>query len=157
MTIQINIGDHVSTQAGYIAYPKEYLSTIQWARTKAKEIAKTIPGANVYFKALPNGRSLTDLLGDNTIWINYHPTMAYYGETNFVGGKEIAISRTSCRIGKWTALATLIHELAHVDGAPGGVSQAAERAVLACGMGNNSELTTGIDNPRTPFDPRIGG
>ena len=157
MTMQINIGDHISTEAGYIAFPNHRKPTIRWARTKAKWITKNIPAADVYFRGLPGGRSLTELLADNTIWVNYHATMVAFGETNSVGGKEIAISTTSFRIGRWTVLATLIHELAHSNGAPGGIDKRAERAVLACGLGKKTEITTGIDDPWTPYDPNIGG
>ena len=157
MTIQINVGDHVSTEAGYIAFPNQHRSSIRWARTKAREIAKKIPSANVYFRGLPGGRSLADLLADNTIWVNYHPTMPHFGETNQVGGKEIAISLTAAKVGRWTVLATLIHELAHSNGAPGGNDQQAERALLHCGLGKRSESTTGVDDPWTPFNPGISG
>jgi hypothetical protein len=48
--------------------------------------------------------------------------------------------------------------MAHVNGASGnGGSQDAERAVLECGLGRRSELTTGVDDPWTPYDPTIGG
>lgn len=157
MSIQINIGDHISTQAGYIAFPAARRDTIRWARVKARWIATNIATANPYFRGLPGGRSLSDLLADRSIWINYHPTMPHFGETNFVGGSEIAISQSSYRIGRWTVLATLIHELAHVDGAPGGASQAAELAVLECGLGRRSERRTGTDDAYTPYDPRITG
>lgn len=122
-SMQINIGDHISSEAGYIAIPERHRGTMRWARTKAKEIAKTMPSANTYFKTLPDGRSLSDLLSDSSIWVNYHPTMPFFGETNQVSGKEIAISEKSFKIGRWTVLATLIHELAHTDGAPGGDGQ----------------------------------
>jgi hypothetical protein len=155
--MQINVGDHISPTAGYMAFPSAKRPTIRWARRRANWIAKNKPSADVYYKTLPGGRSLTQLLGDASIWINYHPTMPHFGETNAVGGKEIAISNSSYRIGRWTVLATLVHELAHTNGAPGGASTAAERAVLACGMGKASELTTGVDDPSTPYDPTIGG
>jgi hypothetical protein len=162
MTMQINIGDHTSSEAGYIAFPTQHRPAIRWARTKAQWITKNIPAANTYFKTLPNGRSLTQLLADSSIWVNFHPTMPHFGETNRVGGKEIAISITSLRIGRWTVLGTLIHELAHSNGAPindalGNPSPLAERALLACGLGKQSELTSGIDDPSTPYDPTIGG
>ncbi len=156
--IQINIGDHVSSQAGYIAFPNDRLSTIRWARTKAIWIAANVSTANPYFRGLPGGRSLSELLADRSIWINFHPTMVDFGETNFAGGKEIAIAVTSYRIGKWTVLATLVHELAHVNGVRGAaLPQAAERAVLACGLGRQSELTSGVDDPSTPYNPTIRG
>jgi hypothetical protein len=53
-------------------------------------------------------------------------------------------------------LATLVHELAHSNGAPI-AGPAAERAVLECGMGNRSERSSGVDNRRTPYDPGIDG
>lgn len=156
MPMQINVGDHVSSEASYIAVPPRLQAMSRWARTKANEIARNIPSANVYFRGLPNGRSLTALLADGTIWVNYAPGMPHFGETNAVGGKEIAIGPAAFRIGRWTVLATLIHELAHSNGAPGGVDPAAEGAVLACGLGKRSERG-GRDDPRTPFDPHIGG
>lgn len=157
MTIQINIGDHVSTEVGYISFPMKYLPDMRWARKKARAIAARIPSADVYFRALPDGKSLTTLLQDNSIWINYHPTMPHFGETNQVSGKEIAISIGACRIGRWTMLATLIHELAHVNGAPGGTDRKAEEALLACGLGKKSEHRRGVDDPYTPFSPDIEG
>jgi hypothetical protein len=142
--------------ATYIAIPNYDRNTALWARTKAIEITKKIPRANSYFRSLPNGRSLTDLLGDSTIWVNYGPGLLGYGEINMVGGKEIAISPTAFRIGRWTVLATLIHELAHSNGAAGGSSTAAEEAVLACGLGKRSEQRKG-DDSYTPYDPTIAG
>ncbi|HRD64905.1 MAG TPA: hypothetical protein PKY50_01995 [Candidatus Competibacter sp.] len=155
--MQINIGDHVSSEAGYVAFPNRHLETIRWARTKAKWITTNINSANSYFRTLPDGRSLSDLLADSSIWVNYHATMPHFGETNRVSGKEIAISERSFRIGRWTVLATLIHELAHADGAPGGADKRAERALIECGLGKRSELTTGVDDPATPFNPNISG
>jgi len=157
MGIQINIGDHTSSQAGYIAVPAgAKRGMLIWARTKARWISANIPSADVYFRTLPRGRSLTELLADSSIWINYNATFTYYGETNFAGGSEIAIGNLAFRIGRWTVLATLVHELAHVNGDDGS-GQGAERAVLACGLGKQSELTSGVDDPYTPYDPRISG
>lgn len=158
MTIQINIGDHTSSEPDYIAVPSRLLGQVQWARTKAIWISRNIARADVYYRTLPNGQSLTELLADSTIWINYHPTSTEMALTNFAGGKEIAICNPSFRIGRWTVLASLVHELAHVDGVRGRVTpKAAERAVLECGLGRQSELTTGVDDPFTPFSPTING
>lgn len=158
MSIQINIGDHISSEPNFITVPPKLLPQVQWARTKAKWIARNLPRADVYYRTLPGGRSLTELLADNTIWINYHPTSNDMGLTNFAGGKEIAICNPSFRIGRWTVLATLVHELAHVNGVRGAVDpQGAERAVLECGLGRQSELTSGVDDPFTPYNPTISG
>jgi hypothetical protein len=157
MTMQINIGDHTSSETGYIAFPGRHLQTMRWARTKAIWITKNLPRADTYYRALPGRRSLTELLADASIWINYSPTMPYFGETNAVSGKEIAISERAFRIGRWTVLATLVHELAHSNGADGEPSRAAEEAVLACGMGYQSEKSSGKDDPWTPYNPTITG
>jgi hypothetical protein len=154
MTMQLNIGDHISPQPGYTSIPRKYRASARWARTRAIRIAGNTPGANTYFSYL--GRTLTQLLNDNTIWVNY-ATFGEYGQTNFVGGKEIAIGIRAFRIGRWTVLATLIHELAHVNGAPGRPSTFAEDAVYHCGLGSHHEHFTGTDDPKTPYDPRIEG
>ncbi len=131
---------------------------VRWARVKALWIAANVATANPYYRTLPGGRSLSELLADRSIWINFHPTMVDFGETNFAGGKEIAIANTSCRIGNWTVLGTLVHELAHVNGVVGAtLPQAAEDAVLACGLGRLSERLTGVDDPNTPYNPNIRG
>ena len=58
---------------------------------------------------------------------------------------------------RWSVLATLVHELAHVSGAPGGNDKRAEQAVLHVGMGPQWEKKFGKDEPFTPHTPRIGG
>jgi hypothetical protein len=156
MTLQINIGDHTSSEADYLPVPPNLREPLRWARTRALQLVNHNPGANLYFSGLPGGRSLGALLQDRTIWINYAPTLSAYGETNMVGGKEIAIGPMAFRIGRWTVLATLIHELAHSNGAPGGTDHRAEQAVYECGMGRLGERS-GSDDPRTPYDPSIGG
>jgi len=157
MTMQINIGDHASPEVGYQAFPVRHRGTVRWARTRAIWISRNKASADVYFRGLPGGRSLTALLADNSIWVNFHATIAHFGETNAVGGSEIAIGPRAFRIGRWTVLATLIHELAHANGAPGGASRLAEEALPHCGLGRQSERTSGVDDQRTPYDPHIGG
>lgn len=153
--IQINLGDHSSPVPGYGAFPTKWHQTIRWARQRAIWIAGNIGTADPYFRTLPRRLSLSQLLADRTIWINY-ATFNYYGETEFAGGKEMAISEYCYPWGRWTVLATLIHELAHVNGVPGS-TDAAERAVLECGLGSRTEKSSGKDDPKTPYDPRIIG
>jgi len=156
--IQVNTGDHVSPEVGYISWPNHRRDLIYWSRRRARLIAAGRPQADTYFRSLPGGRSLTDLLNDRSIWINYHATLGDWGITNFAGGSEMAISEVACRSGRWSVLATLIHELAHVDGVVGRVSpRAAEDALIHCGLGKQRERDTGVDDPKTPFDPNILG
>jgi hypothetical protein len=103
-------------------------------------------------------RSLTQLLADRTIWINYAPDPGnLVGRTDKLTHKEIGIAEASYRWGRWQVLATLIHELTHSNGAPGKGSKAAEEALLHCGLGKRSERTSNKDDPRTPFDPSAEG
>ena len=157
--IQINIGDHVSRDAGYIALPPRRAATMRWARTRARWIAGHWARVNAFYRALPGGRSLTELLDDRSLWVNYHPTLGDWGETS-TGGRwpaEIAISERAFRAGRWQVLATLVHELAHVDGAPDEPSTLAEQAVAVCRLGSFAERVSGVDDPRTPYDPTIQG
>jgi len=160
MTIQLNIGDFVSPTAGFTAFPNGHRDTMRWARTRAIWIARNIPSADVYFRGITAGaRSLTAMLADNTLWVNYHPTLVDFGVTPGAAGfaTECAIGPRAFRIGRWTVLATLIHELAHCNGAPGGGSTVAEDALPHCGLGRMTEFNTGVDDPRTPYQPGLGG
>jgi hypothetical protein len=155
--IQMNIGDHVSPHPGFVAVPSINRDMVNWARQRAKRIANEIPSADIYFSTLPGGRTLKSLLNDSAIWINYDPAMGDYGATSVAHPNETALGPRAFRIGRWTVLATLIHELAHVNGAPGGNDHRAEQALVNCGLGRSIELTTGVDDPKTPYDPNISG
>jgi len=94
------------------------------------------------FRALPGGRTFAQVWADPGVWVSYDPKNngLNYGVTNFVGGKEISITRFALRMGHWTTAATLIHELGHVNGAPGGRSHAAEGTLRHC-------LLPGLEDP----------
>jgi len=82
------------------------------------------------FRALPGGRTFSQVWNDSTVWISYDPggTANRYGATL---GKEVTITAYSLRMGHWTVAATLVHELAHVNGA-GGATTAAEDTLKSC-------------------------
>ena len=170
MTIQINVGNHKSPLLGSVAFPNNRRETMRWALNRAIRITSDIVSADIYFSKLPNGRTLTDLLADKTIWISYHPTgtvqflrgpvkvVHFLGVTHPMHRNDVTVSIRALKLGKWMTLATLIHELAHLNGAPRtrGNKQA-EEAVLACGMGKLSEQSSGIDDPQTPYHPGVSG
>jgi hypothetical protein len=87
---------------------------------------------NAAFKALPGGRTFADLWGDPNVWVSFDPDGR---ATSFGGtlGKEITLSAYACRMGHWTLVATLVHELAHVGGVHG-PNNAAEATLKACLM-----------------------
>ncbi|MCJ2033853.1 hypothetical protein [Methylobacterium sp. J-068] len=158
--MQINVGDHTSSNvdSGWIAVPPKHREMMRWARSKAIWIAANKPAANVYFRSLKHGRSLSQIVADRNVWINFIVDASNYGwgETP---GLEVAMSTRSFREGRWQLLASLCHELAHTNGAdeddPNG-SQA-EEAVLHCGMGYASEKSSGADDRFSPYDPHISG
>lgn len=158
--IQINTGQHTSPVGNFQAVPPYVLDMVTWGRTEALKIAKKRNAANVYFKSIAEGsRSLLELLSDSNMWINYHPTFNGYGITPGYGSgfaTEFAIATFAFRAGKRLVLATIIHELAHCNGAPGGDSRVAEQALIACGLGKKSEID-GKDDPKTPFNPTVRG
>ncbi|MFT5300007.1 MAG: hypothetical protein ACI87E_002743 [Mariniblastus sp.] len=152
--IQINIGDHHGRERvdAFTQIPAMYLRQARWARQRARKLVQDIPSADRYFQSLPNGRTLTAMLNDSSLWVNYStdPLFGFTYQNN-----DIWICTKSFRIGRWTVLATLVHELAHVNGA--GNDHAAEQALINCGLGKRSEHTTGVDDPSTPYSPGISG
>lgn len=171
--IQINIGDHAGNENGvpFTPFPVNRRNTVRWARRHAFKVARGNPKANRYFRSLSSGRSLTNLLNDRSIWINYNPTLAADGAT--FHNNDLWIGPGPFRIGRWQVLATIIHELAHIGGAGGAATglvcsahsaacHAAELAVFECGMGKASERVPQagggfIDDPQTPYNPNITG
>lgn len=159
MAIQINFGDGTTSTPGFGAFQERHRHIMYWARNQAYLIARDRPTADRYFRGITQGsRSLSQILRDNTQWIHYDPTRNAMGFTPGQGfSKECAIGRSPFQAGRRAVLATLIHELAHCNGAAGGSSTAAEDALPHCGLGTLRELRTGIDNPNTEYLPGLSG
>jgi hypothetical protein len=153
MGIQINIGDHTSPIQGWGPFKAPHVDVMKWARARAKSVAQGMPSADRYFMRLPGGRSLRDLLADRSIWLNHDPRMRDYGMTSLDYPHEIAIGQIAFIQGRWMVLATMLHELAHVNGAPDD-DGSAELTLVHCGLGRRSEITRG-DDPNTPFIPGL--
>jgi hypothetical protein len=166
--IQINIGHHSGNENGvpFAQIPKGLVPQVRWAVTKAVWIAHRVKTANMYYASLPRGRTLTSLIHDKSIWINYDPGTGDDGYT--FHNSDLWLGPKPFRIGRWSVLASILHELAHIGGAGGGATglsctafsascHAAERAVLECGLGKRSERRTGVNDPATPYDPTIIG
>jgi hypothetical protein len=95
------------------------LSTLQHAVRIIDGRIKGTHACDAAFRALPGRRSFVQVWADQGIWISYDPSNdgSNYGATEFVGGKEITITEYALRLGVWTVAGTLIHELAHTNGA----------------------------------------
>ncbi len=105
---------------------------------------KGMRACNDCFKRLPGGRSFDDVWADNSVWINYEPRTdrGWYGITLGVGGTEVSISELAFKKGHWWVAGTLVHELAHVNGAPINTA-AADQTLLKCGLKNAYEGVIG--------------
>lgn len=91
---------------------------------------------NKYFKTLPKGKTFRRFWRNNTIFINYSPSLTngFYGATHS-NDKDICVSAWCLdNTNKWMVAATIVHEYAHIGGAPGGASHAAEKAADKCGF-----------------------
>ncbi len=91
---------------------------------------------NKYFKKLPKGKTFSDFWRDNSIFINFSPSTSagFFGATHS-NDKDVCITAWCLDThNKWMIAATLVHEYAHIAGAPGGASHAAEKAADMCGF-----------------------
>ena len=85
------------------------------------------------FKRLPGLRTFTEVFDDATVFISFDsagPDRA----AAIVSGHDITLSAGEFKRNKWAVAASIIHELAHINGAPGGNSPSAENTLLCCGF-----------------------
>lgn len=110
-----------------------HLATLESAMHLISTRIKGSHACDAAFRALPGGRSFAQVWADNSIWISYDPTAdgSLYGATDSAGGREVTISEFALRMGVWTTAGTLIHELAHTNGADG-ISHDAEGTLTHC-------------------------
>jgi hypothetical protein len=98
---------------------------------------RNMSSCNSYFSHLPGHRSFKDVWDDPGIWIHWDPRPNpgfYAATTREFPVADITISNFALNKNEWVTAATLVHELAHVDGALGGHSTAAEDALKHCGL-----------------------
>ncbi len=105
---------------------------------------------NKCFQKLPGGKTFDDIWADDSVWINYEPRTdrGWYGVTHGVSGKDVSISESAFKIGRWWVAGTLVHELAHVNGAPIDTG-AADGTLLCCGLKNAYEGVIGMNQSGT--------
>lgn len=91
---------------------------------------------NKYFTTLPKGKNFSDFWRDKTIFIDYSPSTASdFFAAAHSNDKDVCITAWCLDThNKWMIAATLVHEFAHIAGAPGGNSHAAEKAADKCGF-----------------------
>lgn len=130
--------------------PEAHLPTL---RTALRIIQDRIRGryrCDEIFSALPNGATFRALFDDPNIWVNYDPSNRE-GDWGWTMPRshpnDLVLTRYCLRMGRWSAAGTIIHELAHLNGAPGGESHAAEETLRFCGL----------QSPRGPYNPHVRG
>ena len=128
------------------------LKTLEQAVFILKNNIKGMKPCNERFKKLSGGRTSDDILKDDTVWISYEArtTTGWYGATNTVGGNEITISQAAFNKGRWWVAGTLVHEMAHVNGAPANTVDA-DDTLLYCGVKNAYEGVIGMKQSGTPL------
>lgn len=108
-----------------------------------KNIVGKIVTCNRYFTALPGvggpPRTFDDIWNDPLFYINFdpRPTVNFRAVSSLdpAHPMEITISPVAFRQSEWNVAATIVHEMAHLNGAPVAPSNAAERALPKCGLG----------------------
>ena len=129
-----------------------HLDTLRRAMHLIDTRIKGARACDAAFRALPGGRSFAQVWTDQTIWLSYDPTAngSLYGATNQVGGRDVTICEFTFRMGEWTTAGTLIHELAHANGADG-ISHDAEGTLHSCLLSKVEDPTIiGMLRPLTP-------
>ena len=93
---------------------------------------RSMKSCNEGFSKLPNGKSFDQVLDDNDIWVSYCSSTTSLGTTE-QGTKEITIFEKAFQRGVTVVASTLLHEMAHVNGASQNGLQA-EGTLLCCGF-----------------------
>jgi hypothetical protein len=112
---------------------KDALATLKAAIDLIRRQVKGLVPCNKCFSKLPGGRNFDEVFEDASIYVSFDGGGPNSGVTNRAGGKEVTISARELRTGKWSVAATLIHELAHCNGASG-TSIDAENTLNCCGF-----------------------
>ena len=130
---------------------KNVLDTLKRALFILKHNIRGMRPCNDCFKKLPGGRSFQDVFDDATVFISFDPSGPDSGATDD-NGKDITISASEFKVGRWSVAATLVHELAHVNGAAGD-NMDAENTLNCCGLkGLFRADAVGLQDPSEPDD-----
>lgn len=129
--------------------PTNYLHTLRQALSLLRYRVRDNAGCNASFEQLPFKNNFQSFFDNAYIWINYDSRNdGWCGWMRVeTSPMDIVVTQFALRMGKWLTAATIIHELAHLNGAPGGESHAAELRVLECRL----------HSAKGPYDPSAKG
>jgi len=129
--------------------PEKYLETLKAALHIIHTRIRGTKSCDASFQALPNGQALTAMIDIGGIWVSYDPS-------NVQGSwgwtiprrypRDVVLSQFALRMGRWSTAGTIIHELAHLNGADL-TSHAAEETLKYCKL----------QSPNGPYKPTIRG
>ncbi len=127
-----HLGPPANSGFQWLAYPdaaKQH--TLQQALDILDSRVKVHRPCNAAFARLPGRRTFREVLEDASVWISFDPQ---HGGDTFAATlvSEVTITAFSIAMGRWTTAAALVHELAHVNGAPGGNDHRAEHTLVHC-------------------------
>jgi hypothetical protein len=131
-------------------FPSEHLGTLGQALQLLQHRVRNDSGCNDSFQRLPYRNNFQSFLDNPYIWINYNDTndgQLCGWTTPSSHPMDIVVTRYALRMGRWLTAATIIHELAHLNGAPGGKLHDAELRVLECKL----------HSANGPYDPTAEG
>lgn len=109
-------------------------SAMNWIQDAVVNSADCSASCDEAFQTLPGGRTFSDIWSDPQIWISFlkTPDTKVFGQAKR-WGCDLAVSYGSFRLGWKMVAATLVHELAHLNGA-GDKTTDAEDTLLHCGL-----------------------
>lgn len=123
----------------YLAYTDAaFVSTLNRAIAIVEHRIRGHVSCDNAFRLLPGGRTFSQVWNDPGVWINFDPSRAQ-GDFGATRGREITVTAFSLAMGRWTVAATLVHEMAHVNGASG-TTHDAEATLRSC-------LLRGLEDP----------
>jgi hypothetical protein len=113
---------------------KESLAILKKAFWIIKTNVRGLRPCNDCFARLPGGRTFTEVWDDNSVWINHEPRadVDFFGAT-IRTSLIVTVSQRAFNMGTWFVVSTLVHELAHINGATGSTSDA-EDTLPPCGL-----------------------
>ena len=133
---------------GAVLIPAEYLAEVRRGVGIVENRVVGEARCDSIFRSLPNGRTFSDLVNSG-ITIHYDPSNLEGDWGWTIPGRfpnDVVISRYCIRMGRWSIAGTLVHEVAHLNGADGN-SHAAENTLQSCRL----------QSDKGPYNPAIRG
>ena len=139
---QINLpgSGHATPVSQWVPFTNaEFVRTVERAIELLNTRVKSQPVCNAAFASLPGGRTFEDVVEDAGVWISldHESTRDDFAarDTN-----DIALTAHALSMGRWITAATLLRELARLNGAPAGSGHPVERCLVSCLFRSSQEV-----------------